>query len=169
VFLVLFAKVLSVINSESNGEKERTRKFSSSFLGDFPQKCVYLRLNNFFMHTVLLSIGSNTFAKTNIDKAKRMLTYAFPDIVFSPPVLTEPCGERYFFPFRNIIARFNCELTPQEIIGKIKVIEMAVGRSPRDKYLNRVIIDIDVIKCGDTILRPEEYEREYVQGLLESF
>jgi 2-amino-4-hydroxy-6-hydroxymethyldihydropteridine diphosphokinase len=121
------------------------------------------------MHTILLSIGSNTFAKTNIDKAKRMLVRTFSDIVFSSPTLTEPSDEKYVFPFRNILARFDSELTPQEIKEKTKMIEVAVGRSPKDKYLGRVIIDIDVIKCGDEVLRPNDYNREYMQELLVTF
>jgi len=29
-----------------------------------------------------------------------------------------------------------------------------------------MVIDIDLVKYGDTILRPKDYEREYVQHLL---
>jgi len=102
------------------------------------------------MSTILLSIGSNTFAKTNIDKAKRMLTRLFPEIVFSQPILTEPEEEKY----------------PEEVIDKIKQTERAVGRSPKDKYLGKVIIDIDLIQYGNEILRPGDFERNYVQQLL---
>jgi len=120
------------------------------------------------MSTILLSIGSNTFAKTNIDKAKRMLTRLFPGIVFSQPILTEPDDEKYSFLFRNILAKVETELLPEEIIEKIKQTERAVGRSPKDKYLGKVIIDIDLVKYNDEILRPLDYQREYVQQLLPS-
>jgi len=121
------------------------------------------------MSTILLSIGSNTFAKTNIDKAKRMLTRLFPGIVFSQPILTEPDDEKYSFLFRNVLAKVETELLPEEIIDKIKQTERAVGRSPKDKYLGKVIIDIDLVKYNDEILRPQDYQREYVQQLLSSF
>ncbi len=120
------------------------------------------------MSTILLSIGSNTFAKTNIDKAKRMLTRLFPGIVFSQPILTEPDDEKYSFLFRNVLAKVETELLPEEIIDKIKQTERAVGRSPKDKYLGKVIIDIDLVKYNDEILRPLDYQREYVQQLLPS-
>ena len=120
------------------------------------------------MSTILLSIGSNTFAKTNIDKAKRMLTRLFPGIVFSQPILTEPDDEKYSFLFRNVLAKVETELLPEEIIEKIKQTERAVGRSPKDKYLGKVIIDIDLVKYNDEILRPLDYQREYVQQLLPS-
>ena len=120
------------------------------------------------MSTILLTIGSNTFAKTNIDKAKRMLTFVFPDIIFSEPILTEPEEEKYSYLFRNILAVVDTEMRPEEVIDKIKQTERAVGRTPRDKYLGKVVIDIDLIKYGDNILRPQDYEREYVQRLLET-
>ena len=121
------------------------------------------------MNTILLSIGSNTFAKTNIDKAKRMLARLFPDIIFSAEAMSPACGEKAILPFRNILAKFDSELTPTEIISKLKMTEVAVGRTPKDKYLKRVIIDIDLIVYGDEVLRPNDYEREYVQHLLETF
>jgi len=121
------------------------------------------------MSTILLSIGSNTFAKTNIDKAKRMLTRLFPGIIFSQPILTEPDDEKYSYLFRNVLAKVETELLPEEIIDKIKQTERAVGRSPKDKYLGKVVIDIDLIKYNDEILRPLDYQREYVQQLLSAF
>ncbi|WP_158602640.1 2-amino-4-hydroxy-6-hydroxymethyldihydropteridine diphosphokinase [Proteiniphilum sp. X52] len=118
------------------------------------------------MSAILLSIGSNTFAKTNIDKAKRMLLFLFPDIVFSEPILTEPEDDKYAYLFRNVLAKANTEMSPEEVIDKIKQTERAVGRTPRDKYLGRMIIDIDLIQYDGRILRPQDYERDYVQQLL---
>lgn len=118
------------------------------------------------MSTILLSIGSNIFAKTNIDKAKRMLTHLFPDIVFSQPILTEPDDKKYSFIFRNVLARAETDMSPGEVIDKIKQTERAVGRSPRDKYSGKVIIDIDLIQYNNNILRPGDFQRNYVQLLL---
>lgn len=120
------------------------------------------------MSIIILSIGSNTFAKTNIDKAKRMLTRLFPEIIFTQPILSEPKEEKYSYLFRNILAKAETELTPEEVIDKIKQTERAVGRSPKDKYQGKVVIDIDLIQYNDTILRPEDFERNYVQQLLPS-
>lgn len=118
------------------------------------------------MSIILLSIGSNTFAKTNIDKAKRMLSFLFPGIIFSEPILSEPEDDKYTYLFRNVLAKANTEMSPEEVIDKIKQTERAVGRTPRDKYLGRMIIDIDLIQYEDNILRPEDYERDYVKQLL---
>lgn len=121
------------------------------------------------MSTILLSIGSNTFARTNIDKARRMLTRLFPGIIFSESVLSEPDDERYSFLFRNVLAMAETDYSPVEVIDKIKQTERAVGRSPRDKYQGKVIIDIDLIRYNDEILRPEDFQREYLQQLLTTF
>ena len=121
------------------------------------------------MSIILLSIGSNRFAKTNIDKAKRMLTRLFPGMVFTHPILTEPDDDKYSYLFRNVLAKVETELMPEEIIEKIKQTERAVGRTPRDKYLGKVIIDIDLIKYNEEILRPLDFQREYVQQLLSAF
>ena len=118
------------------------------------------------MSTILLSIGSNTFAKTNIDKAKRMLSFLFPGIVFSEPILTEPEDDKYTYLFRNVLAKANTDMSPEEVIDKIKQTERAVGRSPRDKYMGRMIMDIDLIQYEGRILRPQDYDRDYVQQLL---
>lgn len=121
------------------------------------------------MNTILLSIGSNTFSKTNIDKAKRMLTRFFPGIVFSPSVLSEPEEEKYFYLFRNVLAKAETDFTAEDVISKIKMTERAVGRTPKDKYLGKVVIDIDLIVYNEEILRPEDYQRAYVQELLSTF
>ncbi|SRR5690554_776242 len=121
------------------------------------------------MSTILLSIGSNTFAKTNIDKAKRMLSFIFQDIIFSEPILSEPDDDKYKYLFRNILASFETDMSQEEIIDKIKQIERAVGRTPKDKYQGKVVIDIDLLKYGEEIVRPQDFEKEYVQQLLTTF
>lgn len=118
------------------------------------------------MHTILLSIGSNIYSKNNIDKARRMLSHIFPDIAFTQHVMSEPYDEKYLFPFRNILGVFQSELSPEEIVEKLKLVEYSMGRSPKDKALGKVIIDIDLIKYGDEVLRPEDYQRSYVQELM---
>jgi 2-amino-4-hydroxy-6-hydroxymethyldihydropteridine diphosphokinase len=95
-----------------------------------------------------------------------MLSYLFPDIFFSEPILTEPEDDKYAYLFRNVLAKVDTEMSQEEVIDKIKQTERAVGRTPRDKYLGKMVIDIDLLKYNDNILRPQDYERDYVQRLL---
>ena len=121
------------------------------------------------MSTILLSIGSNTFAKTNIDKAKRMLTYLFPNIVFSDPILSEPEDDNFKYLFRNILGCCTTDMNLEQVIDKVKLTERAVGRTSRDKYQGKVIIDIDILKYGDEVVRPQDLEKEYIQQLIAIF
>lgn len=120
------------------------------------------------MHKVLILLGSNTYSKLNIDKAKRMLLFYFPDIAFSKSSITFSDTESKF-PFRNVLAIFTSELTVEEIIAKLKTIESAMGRTPKDKEVGRILIDLDLLGYDDTIVRPKDFEKEYVQNLLGVF
>jgi 2-amino-4-hydroxy-6-hydroxymethyldihydropteridine diphosphokinase len=95
-----------------------------------------------------------------------MLAHYFPDVVFTPSIITTATDEKYSFPFRNVLAVFYSDLPSEEIVQKLKMIEFAMGRQPRDKDTGKVIIDIDLLQYGDEILRPDDYERAYVQALL---
>lgn len=118
------------------------------------------------MVKILISLGSNIYSKQNIDRARRMLAHYFPDVVFTPSIITTVTDEKYSFPFRNVLAVFYSNLPSEEIIQKLKMIEFAMGRQPCDKDIGKVIIDIDLLQYGDEILRPDDYERAYVQALL---
>ena len=118
------------------------------------------------MVKILVSLGSNIYSKQNIDRARRMLAHYFPDVVFTPSIITTATDEIYSFPFRNVLAVFYSDLPSEEIVQKLKMIEFAMGRQPRDKDTGKVIIDIDLLQYGDEILRPDDYERAYVQALL---
>jgi 2-amino-4-hydroxy-6-hydroxymethyldihydropteridine diphosphokinase len=118
------------------------------------------------MVKILVSLGSNIYSKQNIDRARRMLAYYFPDVVFTRSIITTASDGKYPFPFRNVLAVFHSDLPLDEVIQKLKMIEFAMGRQPRDKDAGKVIIDIDLLQYGDEIVRPDDYERAYVQSLL---
>lgn len=126
-------------------------------------------MNQETTHIALLSIGSNVYSRTNIDKAKRMLLRTFEGIEFTSSIMSAPYDETHLFPFRNVLAAFETTLTKEEIIAKIKQIERAGGRTPYDKETGRINLDIDLLKYDDEILRPTDYERDYVQQLLREF
>ena len=118
------------------------------------------------MYRILISLGSNIYSKQNIDRAKRMLVHYFPDVVFTRSIITASSDERCLFPFRNVLAVFNSELSPEEIIHRLKSVESAMGRQYKDKETGKVIIDIDLIVYNGEVLRAADYEKDYVQELL---
>ncbi|MDR1742413.1 MAG: 2-amino-4-hydroxy-6-hydroxymethyldihydropteridine diphosphokinase [Dysgonamonadaceae bacterium] len=121
------------------------------------------------MHHILLSIGSNTYAKRNTDKAKRQIETVFPDIRFSESCTSKAYGKKYKRPFLNLLAAFESDKSAQEICKRVKQIESEMGRKPEDKEKGRVVIDIDLIRYDDNILKQSDFERSYVQDLLKFF
>ena len=121
------------------------------------------------MHAVLLCIGSNTYAKRNIVKAKQKLDVVFPNIKYTPVCESNPYGLKYKRYFLNLLASFSTEKNPNEICLKMKQIESEMGRKTDDKSKGRVIIDIDLVRYDNEVLKPKDFERSYVQDLLVFF
>ena len=119
------------------------------------------------MHKIILSIGSNTYAKRNIAEAKRKMEAVLPKIRFSEIRMSKPYGKKYKRSFLNLLAVFESDKTAGEICSRVKKIESEMGRKPEDKEKGRVIIDIDLVRYDDSILKPKDFERSYVQDLLE--
>ncbi|MDR1516768.1 MAG: 2-amino-4-hydroxy-6-hydroxymethyldihydropteridine diphosphokinase [Dysgonamonadaceae bacterium] len=118
------------------------------------------------MHDILLSIGSNSYAKRNTEKAKRQIKAVFPNVRFSDSCTSKPYGKKYKGEFLNLLAVFSSDETAQEIGKRAKQIEADMGRKPEDKEKGRVVIDIDLIRYDDKMLKPNDFERNYVQDLL---
>lgn len=121
------------------------------------------------MYKIIISLGSNSYSKLNIDKAKRMLSFSFPDVIFSSSIISLSDDEDAKFPFRNAIGVFYDDIPVKELHKKLKSIEYALGRQPKDKDMGKVIIDIDLLQYGDVIIREEDIKKEYVQALLKEF
>ncbi len=119
------------------------------------------------MNKNLIYIRSNTFSKLNIDKAKRMLVYSFPDIEFTDPIISVPTSQSRL-PFRNILGLFECECPLEEVIEILKSVEYSIALKPRHKANDKILMEIDLIQHGDTTLNQELMESKTVQSLFES-
>lgn len=117
-------------------------------------------------HTVLLSIGSNTYAKRNLRKAQRLLAAEFPHIAFTKLMASKPFGKHYKRDFLNVLAVFESDHSLQQINGTLKALEKVMGRLPEDKFKGRVVIDIDLLKYDDIMFKPNDWQRDYVKNLL---
>ena len=111
----------------------------------------------------VVSIGSNECQRENMPLARRRLTELFADIRFSHEEETIPIRLHRSCMFANQVACFNSDLLPEEVRARLKDIEREAGRSPEDKLREIVKLDIDLLMCGDCVLKPEDWEREYVQ------
>ena len=120
----------------------------------------------FFMHNVLLSIGTNTDVRFNLNRAKTKLLSYFPNIQFTVEIENKPYGENYKEWFLNTLGFFESDLCKSELISQIKDIEKSMGRSSKDKAEGKVIIDIDLIRWDNEILKPDDFKRSYIIDLL---
>lgn len=118
------------------------------------------------MYKIILSLGSNNYSKLNIDKAKRMLSFTFPEIRFSSSIISLPDDEVSTMPFRNMIGVFSDDIPIKDLMRKLKEIEFAIGRQTKDKEIGKVVIDIDLLQYGDVFIREEDINKEYIQTLI---
>ena len=119
------------------------------------------------MHKVLLSIGTNTNTRFNLNRAKCILQRNFPSIQFTMDIENKAYGERYKGLFLNTLGYFESDLCKNELITYLKSIEREMGRTPEHKAEGKVIIDIDLIKWDNEILKLEDFKRSYVQYLIQ--
>lgn len=118
------------------------------------------------MHRALLSIGSNTNTRLNLEQAIENLKFYFPTIQFTETTVSEPFGNGYSDPFLNILAYMQTNLDKNDLIKQFKIIEKEMGRLVSHKKNGIVIIDIDLIKWDNQILKPDDFERNYMKELL---
>lgn len=119
------------------------------------------------MHKVLLSIGTNTDTRFNLNRAISSLLTYFPTIQFTEVTESSPYGNSYVGSFLNALAFFHTDLCKEELVIDLKKIEKSMGRLPNHKAEGKVIIDIDLIKWDDEIIKPEDFQRSYITDLLE--
>ena len=118
------------------------------------------------MHKIVLGIGTNTDARFNMKQATDYLLYYFPNIKFTNTIETEPHGAVFTTPFINALAYFETDLSKDEIHLRLKAIEKNMGRLPSHKEEGVIIIDIDLIKWNNELLKPDDFKRDYIQQLL---
>ena len=118
------------------------------------------------MHKVLLSIGTNTNARFNMEQAIEVLLSYFPNINFTNIIKTKPFGTAYKKPFLNALAYLETEMNKSEVELLLKTIEKDMGRLPSHKREGKVIIDIDLIKWDNEILKPTNFEYSFMPQLL---
>lgn len=120
------------------------------------------------MNILIISIGSNENSETNISLCRQLLCEMFDRIYFSDISITTPYGVQYKNNFSNLLACAHTDREKEDIESSFKYLERKIGRQPQDKKNGIVKIDIDLIKWNDIVLKPDEWERDYINKLLPS-
>ena len=123
---------------------------------------------------IYIGLGSNQGNREQlIEKAIELLSVALgAPIQQSTIIETEPWGFESDFPFLNMVACFNCNLRPLELLDLTEKTEQELGRTTKSSggiYKDRPI-DIDILLLGDNRIDTPEltvphklmYEREFV-------
>lgn len=113
-------------------------------------------------------MGSNTDSEANLNAADALLRDYFETIRFSEAIYTEPIGMPDSGLFLNQVAVAATEAPLEEVKQAVKEMEKRLGRMPDSKQKGMIPIDIDLIQWNGTILKPADWEKEYVQQLLRS-
>lgn len=118
------------------------------------------------MNKALISLGSNVDSELNLEISRRMLAEHFLEVQFTGVMETEPYGKHYKNKFLNQLVVAYTRQNLEEVTEIAKEIEYLMGRLPEHKQQGIVKIDIDVFGWNSKIIREDDYNRPYVQGLL---
>lgn len=117
--------------------------------------------NNLSLHTIILSVGSNTnSARWRVKTVLKWLSRRF-NVTATSTVYTTPEISGRFADYCNAVIIARTQMTPEEITYVLKNYERANGRTNSSKTTGRVNIDIDLIAYNDNILRFKELNRDY--------
>lgn len=114
-------------------------------------------------HSCLLCLGSNKDRELRMEAARKALRKHFAYILFGAEMETEAIGSGFLSPFSNQVARLTTPLSAEEVRTILKSIEKENGRLPEDKAKGIVKLDIDLLMYDDTVLKPKDMEKCYVQ------
>lgn len=137
------------------------------------------------MNEIILALGSNRNRRRNITKAQQLLRRLLPDIVFTKTIKTGAFrirneeAENFHIKtvegahtasipfFYNCMAKATTCFSQDELQQKLKAIETTMGDSHENHQAGIVVIDIDLLAYGDTLLKEADWQRPYIQQLSE--
>ena len=118
------------------------------------------------MNQIIIALGSNELPELHMEEATAELNNLFSSISWSPAVYTEPIACLRPFPFLNKVAIAETSLDVEELHNMFKVLEKKLGRLSTSKQTGIIPIDIDLIQWNQQLLKPNDYDRVYVQEAL---
>lgn len=115
------------------------------------------------MNTVIVGVGSNIDAESNVSIAKRMLEEKLTVLGESEFVRTKSVGARKQQDFLNGSLLVKTRLGRKRLKSLLKGVEIAIGRDiEEDRYGPRKI-DLDILVWNGEIVDSDIYEREFLR------
>lgn len=118
---------------------------------------------------VIVAIGSNYEQKDNVTFAKKQLKSILGEnSYFSQEIWTRPVGIESE-DFLNCICISKTHHNLKQLESAFKRIERQCQRCVKNDRENKITLDIDILQYGDDRFHMDDWQRDYVQQLLEDF
>ena len=114
---------------------------------------------------VILALGTNVNQERNMKQVRQLLVDTWPYMKFTTTKWTQPIGMASAL-FYNCLAYTKVEETLEELTKKVKNMERICGNTGAERSLNRIQMDIDILLYGDNKLHIDDWQRDYVQELM---
>ena len=109
-------------------------------------------------HTVYLALGTNISDRAaNFAEALQILRSFLVIVDLSPVYETPPWGFEDQPPFLNMVVRVETDLSPDELMTRLKRIEHQMGRTPTVRFGPR-LIDLDLLFYDDLVVEQDRLE-----------
>lgn len=115
------------------------------------------------LHNGYLCLGCNADCEKNVRLACRELETFLSDVYWGEARWTQPVDFSNPALFCNRVAFFCTDLEVSEVREQFKRIERLCGRTSSDKANGIVKMDIDLLAFDHRVLKPEDWERDYVK------
>lgn len=135
------------------------------------------------MNNVIIAIGTNTNQQRNMEHARQVLRGLLRDARFTPAIWTAPypaspapteshvcygsvASHPSPAPYLNALAFGHTALSLPRLQAKLKQLEESLG-DPRGAHDDGTVnIDLDLLQYCDQRLRPNDWQRPYIQQLM---
>ena len=115
------------------------------------------------MNEVILGIGSNIDAESNIHKALDILKQEFELIKVSAFITTKPVGITDQPDFSNGAVRMKTNLDLEQLAVYLKELEDKMGRDRTGPKFGPRCIDLDIIVWNNEIIDDDYYTRDFLR------
>lgn len=115
---------------------------------------------------LLIALGTNVNQKQNIQKAMELLRKTWHDILFTNLKWTKPIGMDTDL-FYNCLAYAKVDEDLPQVQQILKNIEKTCGNTEADRVLQKIQMDIDILMFGTHKLHEQDWQRSYIQELIQ--
>lgn len=118
------------------------------------------------MAHVILSLAANRHQKSNLARARQRLGELLSETVYTSECWTQPLHATRSDLYLNQLVSATTRLTLEQLSARLKQIELDMGRTPQKRQLGMVPIDLDVLLYDNQQLHQADWQRPYVQQLI---